>query len=277
MALGFLHHIGTFLLLSATVLLIVTCISAPVVNDIALMHVDFSNGDRSSLFDSPSLAFGTFGWCENHNEAADECTDSRLGYSPYTAIVRAMGSSGNQIDDTDDNLGGIDDDGYITVDSDGDRAAAVTTRKLTKAMILHPIACGLNFIAFMLALGAGFVGSLLASLVALLAFLTTCVIMIIDFVLFSIVRAHVDDWTGGSGNNGLTGTGMVARARYGSAAWTTLASAICSLLGTIIVFFTCCSGRLRKRRERRGVAAAPVGPKTDYGMPARRRRRFGIF
>lgn len=187
-----------------------------------------------------------------------------------------MGTNGNRIDDNDDDLAGIDDDGYIVVSNDGDRAAAVTTRKLTKAMILHPIACGLNFIAFMLALGAGMVGSFLASLVALLAFLTTCVIMIIDFVMFSIVRSHVDDWTGGSDNNGVTGNGMVVRARYGAAAWTILASAICSLLGTIVVFFTCCSGRLRKRRERNGIAA-PVG-KTDYGVPAtRRRRRFGIF
>lgn len=187
-----------------------------------------------------------------------------------------MGNNGNKVDDSDDDLGGIDDDGYLVVDADGDHAAAVSTRKLTKAMILHPIACGLNFIAFMLALGAGVVGSLLASLVALLAFLTTCVIMIIDFVMFSIVRSHLDDWTGGSDDQGVTGNGMIIRAHYGAAAWTILASAICSLLGTIIVFFTCCSGRLHRSRQDRGVAAA--GPKTDYGVPAtRRRRRFIII
>jgi len=134
--------------------------------------------------------------------------------------------------------------------------ASDTTRSLTKAMILHPIACGFNFIAFMLALGAGIVGSLLASLVALLAFLTTAVALIIDFVLFSIVRSNVND------NN----TG--ANAYYGAAAWTTLVSAICSLLGTIVVFLTCCSGRLHRRRQ----AAAPI--KGEYVAPPPRRRRW---
>jgi small-conductance mechanosensitive channel len=135
--------------------------------------------------------------------------------------------------------------------------ATDTTRSLTKAMILHPIACGINFIAFMLALGAGFVGSFLASVVALIAFLTTAVAVIIDFVLFSIVRSNV--------NNDNTG----ANAFYSTAAWTTLVSAICSLLGTIVVFLTCCSGRLHRRRQRNVMPA-----KTEYVSPPRRRRRF---
>jgi uncharacterized membrane protein len=132
-----------------------------------------------------------------------------------------------------------------------------TTRSLTKAMILHPIACGLNFIAFMLALGAGLVGSLLASMVALLAFLVTLVIMIIDFVMFSIVRNNINE----------DGTG--ARAYYAAAAWTILVSAICSLIGTLIVFFTCCSGRMHKRRNG-GVAKHEVD---GYAPPATRPRR----
>jgi hypothetical protein len=131
--------------------------------------------------------------------------------------------------------------------------ASSTTRALTKAMILHPISCGLNFVAFMLALGAGVVGSFLASLVALLAFLVTCVVMIIDFVLFSIIKSNVND----------DGTG--ANAFYASAAWTILVSAICSLFGTVVVFLTCCSGRLHKRRH----AAKPE--QDGYAPPARRR------
>lgn len=59
-ATGFLHHIGTFLLLSATVLLIVTCISAPVVNDIALLKVELGDSGRSTV------SFGTFGYCVNN-------------------------------------------------------------------------------------------------------------------------------------------------------------------------------------------------------------------
>jgi len=137
--------------------------------------------------------------------------------------------------------------------------ATRTTRSLTKAMVLHPIATGLNFIAFALALGAGVVGSLLASLVAALAFLVTLVILIIDFVLFSIVKSNVND----------DGTG--AHAFYASAAWTLLVSAICSLLGTIVVFLTCCSGRLHRRRD--GMTTKHEVVQDGYAAPATRRRR----
>jgi type IV secretory pathway VirB3-like protein len=162
---------------------------------------------------------------------SDACSGSHVGYSPAAVLARA---DGTQFSDY----------------------AERTTRSLTKAMVLHPIACGLNFIAFLLALGAGMVGSFLASLVALLAFLTTAVACIIDFVLFSIVKSNVND------RGYTTGTG----AYYGAAAWTILVSAICSLVGAVVVFFTCCSARMHRRR---GVPA-----KTDYGTAPPRRRRF---
>lgn len=60
---GFFHHIGTFLLFAATILLIITCISAPVVNDLAILRVDL--GDRPTSYHS-TVTFGTFGWCENN-------------------------------------------------------------------------------------------------------------------------------------------------------------------------------------------------------------------
>jgi len=227
---GFLHHIGTFLLLVATILLIITCISAPVVHDIGLMKVELGAANRAAAH--TTINFGTFGWCVN-DASGDDCSDSELGYSPAGVMS--------------------DQDG--TEFSDYARS---TTRGLTKAFVLHPIACALNFVAFMLALGAGLVGSLLASMVTLLAFLVTAVAMIIDFVLFSIVRSNIND----------NGTG--ARAYYGAAAWTILVSAICSLLGTIIVFFTCCSGRMHKRRQ--------VTTKREFVEPpmttTRRRRWF---
>lgn len=59
---GFFHHIGTFLLFSATVLLIITCISAPVVNDLALLKVDLGNNHRDKI------SFGTFGYCETRDD-----------------------------------------------------------------------------------------------------------------------------------------------------------------------------------------------------------------
>ncbi|KAK4131354.1 pali-domain-containing protein [Trichocladium antarcticum] len=219
---GFFHHVGTFFLFAATILLIVTCISAPVVHKLALLKVKI--GDESH-----AVTFGTFGHCQNVDNGDDICSKSRVGYSPAYVMAAAAG----------------------TTFSD---KAADSTRALTKAMILHPIACGLNFIAFLVSLGAGFVGSLLASAVALTAFVVTAVACIIDFVLFSIVRHNIHD----------SDTG--ARASYGPASWTLLVGAIFSLLGAILLFFTCCSGRRSKNRG--GVGKAEFGA-------APRRRRFG--
>jgi len=227
---GFFHHIGSFLLLVATILLIVTCVSAPVVHNISLMKVDL--GGRGAQ-QHTNIAFGTFGFCINNLNGEDSCSGSHVGYSPATVVTEL---DGTQFSDY----------------------AVSTTKALTRAMVLHPIACGLNFIAFLLALGAGIVGSFLASLVALLAFVVTVVVMIIDFVMFSIIKNNVKD-----ANNGST-------AEYGTAAWTILVAAICSLLGTVVVFLTCCSARLHKRRNH-GVT--PVA-KTEYVEAPRRRRRW---
>jgi hypothetical protein len=53
-------------------------------------------------------------------------------------------------------------------------------------MILHPIASGLAFIAFLMSAGAGFLGSLLGSGLALVAWLVTLVIMAIDLAIFGV-------------------------------------------------------------------------------------------
>ncbi|KAL2157391.1 hypothetical protein VTH06DRAFT_6210 [Thermothelomyces fergusii] len=217
---GFFHHVGTFLLFAATVLLIVTCISAPVVNNLAILRVSLG-GDNS---EGSQINFGTFGYCLTIPDARDECTSPRVGYSP-TAYL---------------------DDADVAAFSE---SAEDTMRILTRTMILHPIACGINFFAFLLALGAGAIGSFFASLVALAAFLATGLACVLDFVLFSILRRKANETS-------------VVDARYGPAAWTTLASAICSLLGAIIVFFTCCSARLHRRRD--------TVTKDEYAPPRRR-------
>jgi len=152
-----------------------------------------------------------------------DCSKSMIGYSPADVLKLADPST------------------------DFGDASRVSAKGLTRAMVLHPIATGLNFIAFLMAIGAGVIGSLLASVVALLAFIVTLIAMIIDFVLFSIVRSHVNDSSSG------------AEASYSTAAWTILASAICSLLGTVVVFLTCCSTRMHRRHE-----SKPVGTRRRW-------------
>lgn len=52
---GFFHHFGSFLLLAACVLLLITTITAPVIKNLAILRVDLQNGD--------TVNFGTFGYC----------------------------------------------------------------------------------------------------------------------------------------------------------------------------------------------------------------------
>jgi len=207
---GFFHHIGTFLLLAATVFLIITDISAPVVDDIGLLKVQIGGGNSGN-----ELSFGTFGYCVVR-DGPNACSNSVIGYSPANVVTNLEGTTYSQY-------------------------ATSTTDALTKVMILHPIATGLVFIAFVLALSAGVLGSLLASLVSALAFIVTVVVLICDFVLFSIIKSSINE----NGNDDY--------AYYSIGMWTILVSAICSLLGTIVVFLTCCSGRMHRRRERSKV------------------------
>lgn len=209
---NFIHHIGSFLLFVATVLLIITDISAPVVSNISMLRVELS-GDL--LNDNrPVITFGTFGWCvKNTMAAGDFCSRSMVGYDP-TVIV-------------EENMRGVDFSDY----------ASATAKGLSHVMVLHPVATVLTFLAFLLAVSAGVVGSILSVLVALLSFVVTLVALVCDFVSFAIVRSEV---------NGSSGDAM---AFWGSGSWTLLASAACSLIAAIIVFFTCCSARRRHRRE----------------------------
>jgi hypothetical protein len=140
----------------------------------------------------------------------DYCFPKTVGYQP-TAIMSQ-----------------IDGPKYST--SGGDTADA-----LTRVMILHPIACGLAFIAFLLALGSGFCGALLASIVAAVAWLITLIVMACDFALFGIIKNNVNN--DGSGSNAYYSTGM----------WTVLAAMVALFIAMFLVLFSCCNSRRTRR------------------------------
>ncbi|CAK7235849.1 hypothetical protein SBRCBS47491_009435 [Sporothrix bragantina] len=227
---GFFHHIGSFLLFAATILLLVVTISAPVVNNISLLKVEANDVSSGS---NPAITFGTFGYCSINNGGADACSPKKVGYNPAAVVTAADVSTS-----------------FSTASED-------STKALTRVMILHPIATGVAFIAFLLAVGAGVVGSFLGAFVSLLTFIITAVVLITDFVLFHIIKDHVNDSNSG------------AKAKYGVAIWLLLVAAICSLLGTLVVFFSCCSARMHRQRH---VSSGKVDP--AYVQAPRRRRFF---
>ncbi|KAI8949126.1 pali-domain-containing protein [Xylaria longipes] len=237
---GFIHHFGTFFLFAATVLLIITDISAPVVSSISLLKINLGTDTRSTLFDDdndrfPEITFGTFGYCTKDITSAGShfCSKSHIGYDPVAVIE-------NSVPDT----------------SFSDYAHD-TARALTKVMVLHPIATGLAFISFVLALGSGFVGSFLAAVGAFVTFVVVLVVLITDFVSFAIVKSAVND------------SSSAVSADWGAASWTTLAAAILCLFATVILLFTCCSARLHRHRETRYRDS-----KISAASPRPRRRRW---
>lgn len=125
-------------------------------------------------------------------------------------------------------------------------------------MVLHPIACGCAFIAFLISIGSGTVGSLIGAMIAFLAWILTLVSLATDFTLFGIIHQHVNQGHSGS------------RARFGSGIWCLCAAFITLFFGMIVVFFTCCSKHREKKAHKRETE------ESTEAQPAKR-KRFGIF
>jgi len=207
---GIFHHVGTFLLFAATILLLVTTISSPVVHDIALLKVTLTN--QSSLRNT-SVTFGTFGYClldvAPANTDQDLCTGKHIGYNPADIMANIDGTSFNT-------------------------ASEDTSKALTRVMVLHPIVTGLAFIAFLMAIGAGVCGALLASLTSALAWVLTVVVLATDLTLFGIIKNHINDRKDDQSGS---------HAKFSTAMWTLVAAMVCLFFATFIVLFTCFSAR----------------------------------
>jgi len=229
MVLNKLHHVGTFLLFAAAVLLLVTTITAPVIKDLPILKVMLTN---FTDIRNSSVIFGTFGHCildvPPITTDQDFCFPKTVGYQPASIMAA------------------IDGTGFSTASGD-------TADALTRVMILHPIACGLAFIAFLLAIGAGVIGSLFASMISAVAFIITLVVMATDFVWAGIIKNAVN--SDGKGSNAYYSVGM----------WTILAAMVLLFLATIIIFVSC----FRSRRSNR---TSKVNGAYANGTTTRRRR-----
>jgi uncharacterized membrane protein len=222
-----IHYFGCFLLFTASILILFSTISAPIINSISLLRVDL---DQQAGGLGSSVAFGTFGYCVL-SPGGDQCSARHIGYDVSSIIANLAGGA------------------------DFSEAAANSADGLTRALVLNPVACALTFLSFLIACGAGLIGSLIGVIVGLVAWFVTLVVMAIAFAAFGIVKNDVND----SNNN--------ANAYYGSGMWLLLAAFVIQFFGLIIVFFTCFSAKRQRNRERAGAA-----PKTDYGVAGRKRR-----
>ncbi|KAI5359046.1 hypothetical protein Slin15195_G066780 [Septoria linicola] len=232
-----LHFFGVFLLFVSSLLLLFVTISAPIINHLSLLEVDLGViGDKNSPF---SYSFGTFGYCCMNCgvRGVDRCTGRHIGYELSRLLSSVQGTPYEDIS------GGTSD-------------------ALTRVMVLHPIACGVAFIAFLLSIGGGVAGSLAGALAASIALLLTVIVMATDFTLFGIVRHHVND------------DDSSATAHFGDAIWLLVATFIFLFLGMCVVFFTCFAGR--KEKKRKEARDKEIANTTPVAAP-RKKKRFGVF
>lgn len=123
-------------------------------------------------------------------------------------------------------------------------------------MVLHPIACGTAFIAWLVSIGAGVLGSLVSAIVAFVAWIFVLIVLATDFSLFGILRHHVNGDKSGS------------HAEFGNGIWCLVVAFVLLFLAILIVTFTLFSAR----REKRAAAV----PKTETPQAAPRKKRFRI-
>lgn len=135
---------------------------------------------------------------------------------------------------------------------------AGTSDSLTRAMILHPIACDVAFIAWIVSIGAGVIGSLFGVFAALVAWILCLIVLATDFSMFGILRHHINNDRSGS------------HAYFSSAIWCLYVAFVLLFWAMIIVTFTCFSARREKKTaaQKEAAAAAAAAP---------RRKRFGLF
>lgn len=141
-----------------------------------------------------------------------------------------------------------------------------TANSLTRVMVLHPIACGLAFVAFLTTLGGRtIVSSVSGSLVAGLAWILVLVSLAVDFTAFGIIRHQVNDQAGG----------LYPKASFGSAIWCLVASFIL-LSGGIVITGLSFFGAFREKRAEKKRAAETQRQQTATAGE-KKKKRFGIF
>lgn len=161
--------------------------------------------------------FGVFGYCLG----GGSCSSRSLGYNLPGVIANVAGTNySNQ-----------------------------NIVRLTRALVLHPIACGIAFLAFLVATLSERFGYLFSSLLCFLAFIVSLVAMAIDFGLFVAARNHVNAASSAANIGGVV-IGSTS-ASLGNAVWMTLAATVSLFIASFVVCFGVCSSR-RKERNRVG-------------------------
>lgn len=215
------------LLFIAFLLLLLVTLSVPIIKSIYLFKI--IGHVSSSLLNSGasgSVKSGVFGYCFSgidvsvfgtQHDTTAECSKPHLGYTFDQTLGNELGISG--LENT-------------------------ISRALTAALVLHPIACGLTFLALLMSLfmakrgqtGASRAASFFTLGSGLLAALITTIVFFIDIALVASVRHKVKNDTDGD-----------VSLNWGNAVWMILGAAIgiwAAVVGACAGL--CCGSRRRK-------------------------------
>ncbi|GAA5821769.1 hypothetical protein JCM10212_004797 [Sporobolomyces blumeae] len=215
--LGF-HHFGTFLLFAAFALLLASCLTSPLFgpnHDYAIAKAAVSARIASLVSVSANIKLGVFGYCYNLEGGADQCSSSTLGYSLPPFLAELGSATGVISQSTQD-----------------------TVRAVTKAFVVHPIACGLAFLAFLIAACSDRIGFLFASFVTFFVFIVTVACVVLDIVFFYVVRRYIED-----------NFDVNVDINYSAGTWITVAALACEFVAFFATCCACCTARRNRRRQ----------------------------
>lgn len=179
--------VSPLLTFAAFVLLLLVSLSTPIIKSIHIFSV--TSDVTTSIFNtdvgvSGYADFGVWGYCTSDitvsvNDASagtgQTCSKTKLGYTFDSTVSEALGVSGYE--DT-------------------------ISKGTTAALVLHPIACGLTFLAFLVSLlmvfrarveGTARFASICSLVWGILAAILTTAVFLIDIIFVAIVRNKVRD------------------------------------------------------------------------------------
>jgi len=221
---------GIIILTAALVLSILVTISLPYLHPFGLTTVDFYSG-LGSISNAPDAAnefrFGIWGFCFETNGAGG-FTCVHTGHA-YTT-------------DFNNNSGG----------------SVEVSASWTRGLAVHPVACVVTGIAWLLSFSDHITVTLISSFVSFLAALLTLIAFALDIALFA--------WT----KHQMSNLDIPSSTYPGIAFWMTLAQFILLLLAGCTV----CFGHRRERIARGGNYAAPAGNSYAMGGAPWYRRGF---
>jgi len=217
-----------FFLFAAFVLLLLVSLSVPIIHPIFLFKLAFNisvgafNANANAAVD-----VGLWGYCVSAINANIEgfsdnkgaqCSPSHVGYTFEPSLLNILHINTN--------------------------TSNIITKAITAALVIHPVACGLTFLAMIFALTIGCrnvvsrVFSAVTMILALLAALLSTIVFVVDIVFVVLTRNRIRDATNGE-----------ITLNWGNAVWMTLGAAIALWAATVGACCGICACGGRRRRD----------------------------